>query len=109
MGGTRDDGRPGRRTRYPAAPENASRVVRATEPDGPRTPKLLDRVRQTVCARRLGIDLPWLDGLVPAKRPAHLPVVPIPMRVRAVLGRIEGVPRLVAVLLYAAGLRLLEC
>ena len=57
----------------------------------------------------LSIELPWLDGLVRAKRPEHLPVVLTIEEVRAVLSRIHGVPRLMAVLLYGAGLRLLEC
>jgi integron integrase len=57
----------------------------------------------------LGIELPWLDDLVRAKRPVHLPVVLTRDEVRAVLQRLDGVPRLMAVLLYGAGLRLLEC
>ena len=57
----------------------------------------------------LGIDLPWLDEVVRAKRPLHLPVVLTREEVRAVLQRLDGVPRLMAVLLYGAGLRLLEC
>jgi integron integrase len=57
----------------------------------------------------LGIELPWLDGLVRAKRPQHLPVVLTREEVLAVFERIDGVPRLMVVLLYGAGLRLLEC
>ena len=57
----------------------------------------------------LEVDLPWLDGVVRAKRPARLPVVLTRDEVRAVLQRIEGVPRLMACLLYGAGLRVLEC
>src|SRR5262249_61604534 len=57
----------------------------------------------------LGIELPWLDDVVRAKRPVHLPVVLTREEVRAVLLRLDGVPRLMAVLLYGAGLRLLEC
>lgn len=57
----------------------------------------------------LGQDVPWLDDLVYAKRPHHLPVVLTREEVLAVLGEIHGVPRLMAVLLYGAGLRLLEC
>jgi site-specific recombinase XerD len=55
----------------------------------------------------LGIDLPWLDEVVRAKRPLHLPVVLTREEVRAVLQRLDGAPRLMAVLLYGAGLRLL--
>jgi integron integrase len=57
----------------------------------------------------LGVELPWLDDVVRAKRPVHLPVVLTREEVRAVLQRLDGVPRLMAVLLYGAGLRLLEC
>ena len=57
----------------------------------------------------LGIELPWLDDVVRAKRPVHLPVVLTREEVRAVLQRLDGVPPLMAVLLYGAGLRLLEC
>jgi integron integrase len=54
-------------------------------------------------------DLPWLDDLVRARRPERLPGVLTRDGVRAVLGRLEGTPRLMAYLMYGAGLRLLEC
>jgi integron integrase len=57
----------------------------------------------------LELDLPWLDGVVRAKRPLRLPVVLTREEVRAVLQRLHGAPRLMAFLLYGAGLRLLEC
>ena len=57
----------------------------------------------------LGVELPWLDDVVRAKRPLRLPVVLTRDDVRAVLQRLDGVPRLMALLLYGAGLRLLEC
>ena len=57
----------------------------------------------------LGVELPWLDDVVRAKRPPHLPVVLTRDEVRAVLQRLDGVPRLMAILLYGTGLRLLEC
>ena len=57
----------------------------------------------------LGQDLPWLDDVVRAKRPARLPVVLTREEVRTVLLQMHGVPRLMAMLLYGAGLRLLEC
>jgi integrase len=57
----------------------------------------------------LGVELPWLDDVVRAKRPQHLPVVLTRDEVRAVLQRLDGVSRLMALLLYGAGLRLLEC
>lgn len=56
-----------------------------------------------------GAELPWLDSVVRAKRPARLPAVLSRDEVRAVLGRMEGTPRLMATLLYGSGLRLLEC
>jgi integron integrase len=57
----------------------------------------------------LEVDLPWLDAIVRAKRPERLPVVLTRDEVRAVLQRLQGVPRLMACLLYGAGLRVLEC
>jgi integron integrase len=54
-------------------------------------------------------EVQWLDDLVYAKRPYHLPVVLTRDEVRAVLAEIHGVPRLMTLLLYGAGLRLLEC
>jgi len=54
-------------------------------------------------------DLPWLDDIVRSKRAVRLPVVLTRDEVRAVLQRMSGVPRLMAILLYGAGLRLLEC
>jgi len=57
----------------------------------------------------LEIDLPWLDDIVRAKRPERLPVVLTRDEVRAMLQRLDGVPRLMACLLYGAGLRVLEC
>ena len=54
-------------------------------------------------------DLAWLDDVVRSKRPARLPVVLTREEVRAVLQRMHGVPRLMAILLYGSGLRLLEC
>jgi integron integrase len=57
----------------------------------------------------LGVELPWLDGLVRAQAPGRLPVVLSRSEVRAVLGCMDGVPRLMATLLYGCGLRLLEC
>ena len=44
----------------------------------------------------LGLELPWLDDVVRAKRPQHLPVVLTRDEVRAVLQRLDGVPRLMA-------------
>jgi integrase len=54
-------------------------------------------------------ELPWLDGIVRAKTPERLPVVLTRDEVRAVIQHLDGPPRLMAILLYGAGLRLLEC
>lgn len=59
----------------------------------------------------LGIELPRLDA-VRARRPRRLPNVLAPEEVRGVLNAVEGaggVFRLMAGLLYGAGLRRLEC
>ena len=57
----------------------------------------------------LGVDLPWLDGLVHAKRPAHVTVVLSWEEAGAVLAQLSGAAWLMVALLYGAGLRLLEC
>jgi len=50
-----------------------------------------------------------IDGVVRAKRPQRLPVVLTKDEVKKVIDQINGVPRLMAILLYGAGLRLMEC
>lgn len=57
----------------------------------------------------LGIELPWLQGVVRAKQPARLPVVLTRRKVKTVLARLDGRDWLLASLLYGAGLRLMEC
>jgi integron integrase len=57
----------------------------------------------------LAVDLPWLEDAVRAKRPQFLPVVLTRDETHALLHQMHGVPRLMALLLYGAGLRLLEC
>lgn len=57
----------------------------------------------------LELDLPGLDGLVRAQRPARLPVVLSRDEVRAVLRALDGAPQRMTALLYGAGLRVLEC
>ena len=59
--------------------------------------------------RVLQQDLPWLDRIVRAKRPSRLPVVLTQAEVQAVLAHLRGTPRIMATLLYGAGLRLMEC
>ncbi|MBI5709902.1 MAG: integron integrase [Candidatus Eisenbacteria bacterium] len=53
-------------------------------------------------------ELEWLNDVVRAKASSRLPVVLTREEVRAVLSCLDGVPRLVATLLYGSGLRLLE-
>lgn len=56
----------------------------------------------------LKVELPWLEGVVRAKKPAHLPTVLTREEVARVLAEISGVHGLVASLLYGSGLRLME-
>jgi integrase len=53
-------------------------------------------------------DLPWLQNVVRAKRPARLPVVLTKTEVAEVLERMQGVHGLMARLLYGTGMRLME-
>ena len=57
----------------------------------------------------LGRTLAPIPGLVHAKRPIRLPVVLSRGEVAALLGRLHGVPHLMASLMYGSGLRVLEC
>lgn len=57
----------------------------------------------------LGRELGLVEGVVRAKRPQRVPVVLSREEVSAVLGAMSGTPKLMATLLYGAGLRLLEC
>jgi len=57
----------------------------------------------------LGIQLRWMDGIVRARRPERLPTVLSRTEVAALLGALDGRDRLMAALLYGAGLRLVEC
>jgi integron integrase len=56
----------------------------------------------------LGVELPWLDGVVQAKASQRLPVVLTRYEVSQLLRRLDGVHRLVGCLLYGAGLRVME-
>ncbi len=56
----------------------------------------------------LGVELPWLDEVVRAKRPARLPVVRTRSEVQRVLERMDGVHGLLARMLYGTGMRLME-
>jgi integron integrase len=57
----------------------------------------------------LQVDLGPIDHVPRARTPVRVPVVLSVDEVRRVLARLDGVPRLIAALLYGAGLRLQEC
>jgi integron integrase len=57
----------------------------------------------------LELEVAGIDGVVRAKRPQRLPLVLTRDEVNAVLSRMDGVARLIAGLLYGAGLRVNEC
>lgn len=57
----------------------------------------------------LGIKLPWMEGVVRAKRPRKLPVVLSKGEAALVLRHLSGREWLMASLLYGSGLRLMEC
>ncbi len=56
-----------------------------------------------------GIDLPFVEGIERAKRPARVPVVLTRGEVNRVINRLAGTHHLMASLLYRSGLRLMEC
>ena len=56
----------------------------------------------------LKVELPWLDGVVRAKRSQRVPVVLTENEVRGLLAQLDGTKWLVASLLYSTGMRLLE-
>lgn len=53
-------------------------------------------------------NLPWLEKFTPAKKSNHLPVVLTKEEVNLILAELNGTNRLIANLLYGAGLRLSE-
>ncbi len=57
----------------------------------------------------LGMNLPWLDGVVRAKQPQRLPVVLTRHEVTGLLDRMNGLHGVMARLLYGTGMRLMEC
>jgi integron integrase len=59
--------------------------------------------------RVLGVDLPWIDEIVRARKPARIPVVLSVDEVQLLLAQLDGVYWLIASLLYGSGLRLMEC
>jgi len=58
-----------------------------------------------VLSKKIGL----IEGVIRAKRPLRLPVVLTQEQVKKVIDHMNGVPRLMAILLYGAGLRLMEC
>ncbi|MET0289387.1 MAG: integron integrase [Pseudoxanthomonas sp.] len=56
----------------------------------------------------LGIDLPWMQGLVRAKRPLRVPTVLSREEARLLLAQLDGRAWLIASLLYGTGMRLME-
>ncbi len=57
----------------------------------------------------LNKQIGFVDGIVRAKRPHRLPVVLTRQEIRSILRCLDGSNWLMAMLLYGAGLRLLEC
>lgn len=53
-------------------------------------------------------ELDWMDGMVRAKRPRHIPEVLSPEQVRKLIDQLQGTYRLMAQLLYGTGMRLME-
>ena len=56
----------------------------------------------------LSMELPWIEGIVRAKRPVKVPIVLSVREVGVLLDRLHGPPWLVASILYGAGMRLME-
>jgi integron integrase len=56
----------------------------------------------------LGTRLPWLEGFTPAHRPPRMPEVLSSSEVERVLAHLSGSKRLIAMLMYGSGLRVLE-
>jgi integron integrase len=57
----------------------------------------------------LKLEVGWLDTVERATRPVRLPVVLTKSEVQRILSKMHGTHRLMAQLLYGAGLRLMEC
>ena len=56
----------------------------------------------------LGVELPWLDNVTPAKQPGRLPIVLTRDEATRILARLRGVHVLIGSLLYGTGLRIME-
>jgi len=57
----------------------------------------------------LGKEMGYVGGVVRAKRPKRLPVVLTREEVKSILGLLDGLEWIMGMLLYGAGLRLMEC
>jgi len=57
----------------------------------------------------LGQELPWLNDVVRAKKPARLPTVLTRTEIGRIFEHMEGTHALMARLLYGTGMRLMEC
>ena len=57
----------------------------------------------------LRLKIGYIDGVIRAQRPKRLPVVLTKDEVRKILGGLNGTPWIMTMLLYGAGLRLMEC
>ena len=57
----------------------------------------------------LGQPIAGLGAMPRARAPLRLPVVLTPEEVRDVLGQLRGTTRLIGILLYGSGMRLMEC
>jgi integron integrase len=54
-------------------------------------------------------DIGWMKNIVRARRPRRLPVVLTRPEIKQLFNELQGTQRMMAMLLYGAGLRLLEC
>lgn len=57
----------------------------------------------------LNIDFATLDNLIWARKPKKIPVVLSVPEVKKLLSHMQGLPQLMAALLYGTGMRLIEC
>ncbi len=57
----------------------------------------------------LGQNLPWLENVARAKRPARMPLVLTKEEVKSILAQLQQQNWLMARLLYGSGLRVREC
>lgn len=57
----------------------------------------------------LGIDLPWMESVVRAKKPQKVPVVLSREEVKRLLALLDGQTALMGSLLYGTGMRVMEC